>query len=170
MVSDVSQSAFNSAGQRCSALRVLFVQEEIADRLLELLRGATEELVIGDPMTLVTDVGPVIDGAAKMELQRHIEKLHLIASPVCELRVPAGTGKGSFVAPCAFEILRLDFLEHEAFGPILHVIRFQRAALDKVIDAINGTGYGLTLGIASRPLTSKFLERGMNVIYHRTKS
>ena len=150
VVSDVLQSAFNSAGQRCSALRVLFVQEEIADRLLELLRGAMEELVIGDPMNLATDVGPVIDGAAKLELQRHIEKLRLIASPVCELRLPTGTEKGSFVAPCAFEIARLDFLEREVFGPILHVIRFQRAALDKVIDAINGTGYGLTLGIASR--------------------
>ena len=137
-------------GQRCSALRVLFVQEEIADRLLELLRGAMEELVIGDPMNLATDVGPVIDGAAKIELQRHIEKLRLIASPVCELRLPAGAEKGSFVAPCAFEIPRLDFLEHEVFGAILHVIRFLRAALDKVIDAINDTGYDLTLGIASR--------------------
>ena len=150
VVRDVVQSAFNSAGQRCSALRVLFVQEEIADRLLTLLCGAMEELVIGDPMNLATDVGPVIDGAAKIGLQDHIERLRLNAKPVYELRLPTDTEKGNFVAPCAFEILRLDFLEHEVFGPVLHVIRYQRSALDSVIDAINRTGYGLTLGIASR--------------------
>ena len=150
VVGDVLQSAFNSAGQRCSALRVLFVQEEIAERLLALLSGAMAELVIGDPLHLATDVGPVIDAAAKMELQQHIAKLRRVAKPVCELHLPTGAEKGSFVAPCAFEIPRLDFLEREVFGPVLHVIRYQRTALDKVIDAINSTGYGLTLGIASR--------------------
>ena len=150
VVGDVLQSAFNSAGQRCSALRVLFVQEEIADRVLKLLCGAMAELVIGDPLNLDTDVGPVIDTAAKTELQQHVEKLRRLAKPVCELRLPTGAENGSFVAPCAFEIPRMDFLEREVFGPVLHVIRYQRTALDNVIDAINGTGYGLTLGIASR--------------------
>ncbi len=150
VVSDVLQSAFNSAGQRCSALRVLFVQEEIAERLLALLCGAMEELVIGDPLHLATDVGPVIDATAKIELQQHIEKLRQGAKPICQLRLPAGIEKGNFVAPCAFEIPRMDILEREVFGPVLHVIRYQRTALDNVIDAINGTGYGLTLGIASR--------------------
>jgi RHH-type transcriptional regulator, proline utilization regulon repressor / proline dehydrogenase / delta 1-pyrroline-5-carboxylate dehydrogenase len=150
VVSDVLQSAFNSAGQRCSALRVLFVQEEIAERLLPLLCGAMQELVIGDPMNLATDVGPVIDAAAQLELLQHIEKMRRLAKPLCELRLPADTAKGTFVAPCAFEIPGLDMLEGEVFGPVLHVIRYQRSALDKVIDAINGTGYGLTLGIASR--------------------
>ena len=150
VVADVLQSAFNSAGQRCSALRVLFVQEEIAGRLLALLCGAMQELVIGDPMSLATDVGPVIDAVAKTDLQQHIEKMRKMAKPLCELRLPAGAQKGTFVAPCAFEIPGLDVLEGEVFGPVLHVIRYQRSALNNVIDAINGTGYGLTLGIASR--------------------
>jgi RHH-type proline utilization regulon transcriptional repressor/proline dehydrogenase/delta 1-pyrroline-5-carboxylate dehydrogenase len=150
VVADVLQSAFNSAGQRCSALRVLFVQDEIAGRLLALLCGAMQELVIGDPMNLATDVGPVIDAAAQKELQQHIEKMRSIAKPLYELRLPASAARGTFVAPCAFEIPGLDLLEGEVFGPVLHVIRYQRTALDKVIDAINGTGYGLTLGIASR--------------------
>jgi RHH-type proline utilization regulon transcriptional repressor/proline dehydrogenase/delta 1-pyrroline-5-carboxylate dehydrogenase len=141
VVVDVLQSAFNSAGQRCSALRVLFVQDEIAERLLKLLAGAMQELVIGDPMHLATDVGPVIDAAAKMRQT---------AKPLCELPLPADADKGTFVAPCVFEIPRLDLLEGEVFGPVLHVIRYQATALDQVIDAINGSGYGLTLGIASR--------------------
>ena len=159
VVRDAVQSAFNSAGQRCSALRVLFVQEEAAERVLALLRGAMEELVIGDPMQLAVDVGPVIDAAAQRTLQDHIGTLRRIARPVCELALPAGAvtagndnmgSTGSFVAPCAFEIANLEVLEREVFGPVLHVIRYQRSALDQVIDAINRTGYGLTLGIASR--------------------
>ncbi len=150
VVGDVLQSAFNSAGQRCSALRVLFVQEEIAGRLLPLLCGAMQELVIGDPIHLATDVGPVIDAAAKAELQQHVKKMRSLAKPLCELRAPPGAEKGTFVAPSVFEIPSLDMLEGEVFGPVLHVIRYQRTALDKVIDAINGSGYGLTLGIASR--------------------
>ena len=127
-VRDILQSAFNSAGQRCSALRVLYVQEEIADRLLNLLRGAMEELVIGDPLNLATDVGPVIDAAAQIALQGHIDKLRRLAKPVQELHLPSDTERGSFVAPCVFEIPRLDFLQHEVFGPVLHVIRYQRQA------------------------------------------
>ena len=147
---DVLQSAFNSAGQRCSALRVLFVQDEIAGRLQKLLSGAMQELVIGDPMNLATDVGPVIDAAAQRELQQHITKMRRTAKTLCELQLPADAEQGTFVAPCVFEIPRLDLLEGEVFGPVLHVIRYQATALDQVIDAINGSGYGLTLGIASR--------------------
>ena len=147
---DVLQSAFNSAGQRCSALRVLFLQDEIAERVIELLRGAMEQLVIGDPLDLATDVGPVIDAAAQTDLFQHIEKLRTVGKLLVELRLSPQTRAGSFVAPCAFEIPRLELLQQEVFGPVLHVIRYSSNRLDQVVDAINRTGYGLTLGIQSR--------------------
>jgi RHH-type transcriptional regulator, proline utilization regulon repressor / proline dehydrogenase / delta 1-pyrroline-5-carboxylate dehydrogenase len=150
VVIDVVQSAFNSAGQRCSALRVLFLQEDIAERVLDLLRGAMQELIVGDPAELATDVGPVIDAAAQAELQQHIDKLQRIGSAVAEAPLGAATGHGSFIAPRAFEIPALSTLEREVFGPILHVIRYAGTHLDQVIDAINATGYGLTLGVHSR--------------------
>ncbi|MEO5861024.1 MAG: bifunctional proline dehydrogenase/L-glutamate gamma-semialdehyde dehydrogenase PutA [Burkholderiales bacterium] len=150
VVTDALQSAFNSAGQRCSALRVLFLQNDIADRVLELLSGAMQELVIGDPAQLATDVGPVIDAAAQRDLRRHIDALRSVGKPVCESKLPADAEHGNFVAPCAFEIPNLALLEREVFGPVLHVIRYGGAQLDSVIDAINATGYGLTLGIQSR--------------------
>jgi RHH-type transcriptional regulator, proline utilization regulon repressor / proline dehydrogenase / delta 1-pyrroline-5-carboxylate dehydrogenase len=150
LVADVIASAFNSAGQRCSALRVLFVQEDIAERVIAMLEGAMRELVIGDPGLLATDIGPVIDAEARDGLERHAERMRREGRLLCELPLPAGTEHGSFFAPRAFEIERLSLLEGEVFGPILHVIRWQGDRLDAVIDAVAATGYGLTLGIHSR--------------------
>ena len=149
VVQDVIRSAFHSAGQRCSALRVLFLQSDVADRVMDLLAGAMQELVIGDPRFLSTDVGPVIDGTALEELTAHARKMEkefrLIA------RAPLDSGlDGHFMAPCAFEIDSINTLEEEVFGPVLHVVRYRSRDLDKVIDEINATGYGLTLGIHSR--------------------
>jgi RHH-type proline utilization regulon transcriptional repressor/proline dehydrogenase/delta 1-pyrroline-5-carboxylate dehydrogenase len=150
VVRDVLISSFQSAGQRCSALRVLFVQEDIAEKLEEMLVGAMAELRVGDPALLSTDVGPVIDDAAKETLEAHAERMaHEGELLHC---VPPGphTDHGSFVAPRAFRIDRLERLEREVFGPILHVIRFAGDRLDQVLESINASGYGLTLGIHSR--------------------
>ena len=149
VVKDVIRSAFHSAGQRCSALRVLFLQTDVADRIIRLLAGAMQELVVGDPRRLSTDVGPVIDGGALEELQAHAvlmeQNFRLLA------RAPLQPDQnGFFLAPCAFEIDSIGSLEKEVFGPILHVVRYRARELDQVIDAINGTGYGLTLGVHSR--------------------
>ncbi|MCP5247809.1 MAG: bifunctional proline dehydrogenase/L-glutamate gamma-semialdehyde dehydrogenase PutA [Candidatus Accumulibacter sp.] len=151
IVRDVVASAFNSAGQRCSALRVLFVQADIADRVCSMLAGAMQELRIGDPADLRTDVGPVIDEAARKVLVAHASWLDSFATPIssCPLDEQA-TSHGSFFAPCAYEIDSLSRLEREVFGPILHVIRWRGEDLDKVCEAIASTGYGLTLGIHSR--------------------
>ncbi|HXV25120.1 MAG TPA: bifunctional proline dehydrogenase/L-glutamate gamma-semialdehyde dehydrogenase PutA [Alphaproteobacteria bacterium] len=150
VVRDVLASAFQSAGQRCSALRVLFVQEEVADKMLTMLEGAMAELHVGDPALLSTDVGPVIDEEAKATLARHAERMKREAKLLVELPLPEGTEHGSFFAPRAFEIDSLSRLTREVFGPILHVIRYRADRLDQVLDAINATGYGLTLGIHSR--------------------
>jgi RHH-type proline utilization regulon transcriptional repressor/proline dehydrogenase/delta 1-pyrroline-5-carboxylate dehydrogenase len=150
LVSDVLVSAFNSAGQRCSALRVLFVQDDVADAALAMLAGAMEELRVGDPLDLATDVGPLIDAAARDALHAHAQRLRSLGRLVHCVRLPPETAAGSFFAPQCFEIERLDLLEEEVFGPILHVIRFSADALDAVIDAVNATGYGLTLGVHSR--------------------
>jgi RHH-type proline utilization regulon transcriptional repressor/proline dehydrogenase/delta 1-pyrroline-5-carboxylate dehydrogenase len=150
VVNDAVFSAFNSAGQRCSGLRVLFVQEDIASRVIAMLDGAMRELVIGDPGLLATDIGPVIDREARDALERHDQRMRREGRVLCELRLPAGTEHGSFFAPRAFEIERLSLLEGEVFGPILHVIRWQGDRLEAVIDAVAATGYGLTLGIHSR--------------------
>ena len=150
LVADVITSAFNSAGQRCSALRVLFVQEDIAPRVVALLEGAMRELVIGDPGLIATDVGPVIDAEACVSLARHAERMMRDGRLICALDLPRGTENGTFFAPRAFEIDRLDLVPGEVFGPILHVIRWRGDALDRVLDAIAGTAYGLTLGIHSR--------------------
>ena len=148
-VMDIAQSAFNSAGQRCSALRVLFVQEEMAPKLLDMLKGYMAELTLGDPCLLSTDIGPVIDSDAHEMLKNHFAKMnqeaHLIA------QVPAKqTLDGNYFSPCVFELNDLSILEGEVFGPILHVIRYKARDLDKVMDDIIKTGYGLTLGIHSR--------------------
>jgi len=149
VVKDVIRSAFHSAGQRCSALRVLFLQTDIADRVLRLLAGAMQELVIGDPRFLSTDVGPVIDGAALQELQAHADRMEKEFTLVA--RAPVGEGlSGHYMAPCAFEIDSINTLEEEVFGPVLHVVRYRARDLDRIIDEINGTGYGLTLGVHSR--------------------
>ncbi|MCH7942533.1 MAG: bifunctional proline dehydrogenase/L-glutamate gamma-semialdehyde dehydrogenase PutA [Proteobacteria bacterium] len=150
VVMDVLGSAFGAAGQRCSALRVLFLQAEIAPRTIAMISGAMDGLRIGDPALLATDIGPVIDAAAKAMLEAHGKRMARLGTTIVRLELPPEAGSGSFVAPMAFEIDRLDQLTREVFGPILHVIRYRADRLDAVIDAINGTGYGLTLGIHSR--------------------
>ena len=150
VIADTLVSAFGSAGQRCSALRVLFVQAEIAPRLIAMLAGAMDELRVGDPALLATDVGPVIDDAARNMLLAHGEAMARHGTLIHRVALPAGTEHGTFVAPAAFEIDSLDRLEREVFGPMLHVVRYKSDALDHVIAAVNGTGYGLTLGIHSR--------------------
>ena len=147
---DALSSAFDSAGQRCSALRVLFVQDDVADKMLRIILGAMDELKIGDPMRLDTDVGPVIDEAARDMLRRHAERMSREAKLLRRLEVPAELSDGTFFAPHAFEIDGLSRLQREVFGPALHVIRYSADSLGKVCEAINATGYGLTLGIHSR--------------------
>ncbi|GLQ51630.1 bifunctional proline dehydrogenase/L-glutamate gamma-semialdehyde dehydrogenase PutA [Dyella flava] len=151
IVKDVIASAFQSAGQRCSAARVLFVQEDIADKVTGMLAGAMAELKIGDPGQLSTDVGPVIDEDALKILNDHAARMDKEAKKIAEAKLDAAaTGNGTFFAPRAYEIPSLDILKREVFGPVLHVIRWKGADLPKVIDAINATGYGLTLGVHSR--------------------
>jgi RHH-type proline utilization regulon transcriptional repressor/proline dehydrogenase/delta 1-pyrroline-5-carboxylate dehydrogenase len=148
-VDDIILSAFGSAGQRCSALRVLFVQEDIADELLKLLAGAMQELKLGDALYADTDIGPVIDKAAQDMLLAHIEQMKKKARLIAATPKPEAL-KGTFVAPHAFEISSIDTLEQEIFGPVLHVVRFKAGTLPQVVDAINSTGYGLTFGVHSR--------------------
>jgi RHH-type proline utilization regulon transcriptional repressor/proline dehydrogenase/delta 1-pyrroline-5-carboxylate dehydrogenase len=147
---DALSSAFDSAGQRCSALRVLFVQDDVADKMLKIILGAMDELKIGDPMRLDTDVGPVIDEAARDMLQRHAERMRREAKLLRRLEVPPELSNGMFFAPHAFEIDSLARLQGEVFGPALHVVRYSADSLGRVCEAINATGYGLTLGIHSR--------------------
>ena len=151
IVKDVIASAFQSAGQRCSAARVLFVQEDIADKVCAMLAGAMVELKVGDPGQLSTDVGPVIDEDALKILVDHAARMDKEAKKIGEVKLdPALTGHGTFFAPRAYEIPSLDVLTREVFGPVLHVIRWKGSALPQVVEQINATGYGLTLGIHSR--------------------
>ncbi len=151
VVQDVLSSAFDSAGQRCSALRVLFLQEDIADKTMRMLKGALGELRVGSPDRLATDIGPVIDREAQGNLLAHIERMKATAKQHFALDLPqALQAQGTFVAPTVLEIGSLSELKQEVFGPVLHVVRYRRADLIKVIDAINATGYGLTLGVHSR--------------------
>jgi RHH-type transcriptional regulator, proline utilization regulon repressor / proline dehydrogenase / delta 1-pyrroline-5-carboxylate dehydrogenase len=150
VVVDVMSSAFGSAGQRCSALRVLYVQSDIADELITMLTGAMQTLQVGDPLDLATDVGPVIDQAALELLEMHVAKLSKTATKLFQVKLSKACQNGHFFAPCAFEIEQISQLKSEVFGPILHVIRFKQSNLGQVIDDINGTGYGLTHGIHSR--------------------
>ncbi len=150
VVNDVVSSSFTSAGQRCSALRVLFLQEDIADRVIEVLQGAMDELVIGNPSSVKTDVGPVIDATAKANLDAHIDHIKQVGKLIKQMPLPAGTENGHFVSPTAVEIDSIKVLEKEHFGPILHIIRYKAAELSQVINEINSTGFGLTLGIHSR--------------------
>ena len=147
---DVISSAFGSAGQRCSALRVLFVQEEVYPRMLTLLKGAMAELRVGDPCCLYSDIGPVIDKPALDKLQAHVQKLLGKHELIYQCELSADCDNGFFMPPTAIAIDHMGVLEEEVFGPILHVIRFQRDKLDEVIAQINHQGYGLTLGIHSR--------------------
>ena len=150
VVADAIVSAFDSAGQRCSALRLLYVQDDIADRLLPMLTGAMAELSIGDPALLATDVGPVIDEPARQALERHAARMAREGRLLYECPLPAGAEHGAFFAPRAFEIDSAGRLEREVFGPILHIVRWRADRLDAVCDEIAATGYALTLGIHSR--------------------
>jgi len=150
-VVDAIQSAFGSAGQRCSALRVLYIQEDVADKIIKMLQGSMAELKLGPSHLLTSDIGPVIDADAKNMLEAHQMQLATQAKLIYSVNLdPTLAARGTFFAPCAYEIESIKHLEREVFGPILHVIRFKKAELDKVIAAVNNTGYGLTLGIQSR--------------------
>jgi RHH-type proline utilization regulon transcriptional repressor/proline dehydrogenase/delta 1-pyrroline-5-carboxylate dehydrogenase len=152
VVADVLASAFDSAGQRCSALRVLCLQRDCADHVLEMLEGAMRELRIGNPQSLAVDVGPVIDDQARCGIEAHIEanraKGRRIVRPVPENQ--SATRHGSFVAPTLIELASLAELQHEVFGPVLHVLRFERDCLPDLLAQINATGYALTLGLHTR--------------------
>ena len=150
VVNDVIASAFNSAGQRCSALRILCVQRDIAPRIMTLLAGAMQELCLGDPARLDTDIGPVIDRDAFDMLVAHRERMATSFKQVGQTQLPRGIPAGHFFAPCAFEIPAFDTIKSEVFGPILHVFSFDGDKLLDVVDAVNASGYGLTLGIHSR--------------------
>jgi RHH-type proline utilization regulon transcriptional repressor/proline dehydrogenase/delta 1-pyrroline-5-carboxylate dehydrogenase len=152
VVGDVLASAFDSAGQRCSALRVLCVQEESADHVLEMLLGAMAELRMGNPDRLATDVGPVIDAEAKDNIDRHIEAMRARGRRVHQIarRSECPLQLGTFVLPTVIEIDSISELQHEVFGPVLHFVRFKREELDGLLGQINGTGYGLTMGLHTR--------------------
>ncbi|WP_312484927.1 trifunctional transcriptional regulator/proline dehydrogenase/L-glutamate gamma-semialdehyde dehydrogenase [Massilia timonae] len=162
VVQDVLSSAFDSAGQRCSALRVLFLQEDIADKTIKMLKGAMQELRVGSPDRLATDIGPVIDAEAQRNLLAHIERTRATARSHFALELPASVvAAGTFVPPTVLEIASLAELKQEVFGPVLHIVRYRRAELPAVIDAINATGYGLTLGVHSR------IDETINTIVNR---
>lgn len=147
---DVLNSAFDSAGQRCSALRVLCLQNDIAEHMLSMIKGAMDELRVGDPRLLATDIGPVIDAEAQQNLLAHIERVQSGARSVHQIRLPENAAAATFVAPVLLELNNLSELKREVFGPVLHVVRYAAADLDKVIDQINSKGYALTHGIHSR--------------------
>lgn len=164
VVQDAIRSAFDSAGQRCSALRVLYVQEDIAPRLLEMLSGAMAELVLGDPVEPSTDIGPVIDLEAKHSLERHVDYLRNNAKLIYRCPLPHNSNSDLFFPPQVWEIDSIHQLEREVFGPILHVVRYAASELDDVIDAVNSTGYGLTLGVHSRiEDTADYIKERVNV-------
>jgi RHH-type proline utilization regulon transcriptional repressor/proline dehydrogenase/delta 1-pyrroline-5-carboxylate dehydrogenase len=150
VTSDVLSSAFQSAGQRCSALRLLLVQEEVAPTLILMIAGAMAELVIGDPASLATDIGPVIDNDSLARLQEHAQRMEAEATCLYRCTLPAGLDHGTFFPPMAFELNSLNQLPGEVFGPILHVLRYRASELDALLDALNARGYGLTFGIQSR--------------------
>ncbi len=161
---DVIASAFDSAGQRCSALRVLFLQSDVADRMLELILGAMDELSLGDPFLLETDIGPVIDEAARETLEAHAARMTQEAKLLRKLPLGPEHAHGVFFAPHVFEIGSIAALKREVFGPVLHVVRYSADRLGEVCDAINATGYGLTLGIHSRiEETARFVRGRVHV-------
>jgi RHH-type proline utilization regulon transcriptional repressor/proline dehydrogenase/delta 1-pyrroline-5-carboxylate dehydrogenase len=163
VVADALSSAFDSAGQRCSALRVLCLQEEIAGRVLPMLAGAMAELAVGDPSRLDTDVGPIIDAQAKAGLEAHIARLERTAKLVARAPMPERPD-GHFVAPVAFEIGSVRELGREIFGPVLHVVRFRGGELRRLVDDLDATGYGLTFGIHSR------LDSTIDFLSHRIRA
>ncbi|MDO4642105.1 MAG: bifunctional proline dehydrogenase/L-glutamate gamma-semialdehyde dehydrogenase PutA [Neisseria sp.] len=147
---DVLNSAFDSAGQRCSALRILCVQEDVADRMITMIKGAMDELRVGNPMQLTTDIGPVIDREAQQNLQNHIDKMKGVAKAYHQISLSENTENGTFIAPVLFELNNLNELQREVFGPVLHVVRYPSNGLDNLIEQINSKGYALTHGIHSR--------------------
>ncbi|MBU2965561.1 bifunctional proline dehydrogenase/L-glutamate gamma-semialdehyde dehydrogenase PutA [Amphritea sp. 2_MG-2023] len=161
VVRDVLASSFQSAGQRCSALRVLYLQKDIADNLLEMLFGAMDELRVGNPALLSTDVGPVIDQTAKAKIEAHCAKYAAKGKVLKSLAVPE---QGLFVAPTVIKIESIAELEEEIFGPVLHVVTFDADCLDQVVDSINATGYGLTFGLHTR------VDNRVNQICNRIKA
>jgi RHH-type proline utilization regulon transcriptional repressor/proline dehydrogenase/delta 1-pyrroline-5-carboxylate dehydrogenase len=153
VVSDVIVSAFDSAGQRCSALRVLCVQEEVAERVITMLRGAMDELHVGNPDRLAVDVGPVIDAGARAALARHIDAMRDKGRDVYQAHARGyaeAARHGTFVPPTLIVLKGIEELEREVFGPVLHVVRYRRAELDALLARIDATGYGLTLGLHTR--------------------
>lgn len=150
VIDDVITSAFRSAGQRCSALRVLYLQSDVADKMIDLLQGAMEELVLGNPCDLSTDIGPVIDRRAQLLITQHIANLESSAQRVAMAPLPADSSTGFFVAPQAWEISALGELTDEVFGPILHVIRYDAETLPEIIDDIRASDFALTMGVHSR--------------------
>lgn len=150
VVADVIASAFDSAGQRCSALRILCLQEEVADRTLTMLKGALRELEIGNPDRLSVDVGPVISARARDAIRSHVETMRRLGHAVEELPLPEAARQGTFVPPTIIEIGRVADVEKEVFGPVLHILRYRHENLDGLIEEINATGYGLTFGLHTR--------------------
>ncbi|WP_286302810.1 bifunctional proline dehydrogenase/L-glutamate gamma-semialdehyde dehydrogenase PutA [Vibrio apostichopi] len=164
VVRDVIRSAFASAGQRCSALRVLYIQEDIADRVVGLIHGAMDELSVGIPHLHKTDVGPVIDQNAKQKLLAHLENMTNTQKKVAQLSLGSDCEHGDFVPPSAFEIDDISCLKEEQFGPVLHIVRFKASELTQVVEQINQTGFGLTMGIHSRNETTyRWIEKHVRV-------
>jgi RHH-type proline utilization regulon transcriptional repressor/proline dehydrogenase/delta 1-pyrroline-5-carboxylate dehydrogenase len=149
-VRDVLASAFDSAGQRCSAARLLFVQDDVASRVITMLKGAMAELRLGDPMDYATDIGPVIDEDARAVLEAHKARMRSEAKTIFDLPLPADCAKGIFVAPAAYELSSISALRREVFGPVLHVVRFAGDRIADVCASLNATGFGLTLGLHTR--------------------
>ena len=150
VVADVVSSAFDSAGQRCSALRILCLQDDVADRTLAMLKGAMAELEIGDTRKLSADVGPVITAEARDGINAHIEAMWGRGFAVTQAKLPEAAARGTFVAPALIEVNTVADVGREVFGPVLHVLRYRREGLDGLIDSINAAGYGLTFGLHTR--------------------
>ncbi len=150
VTADVIASAFDSAGQRCSALRILCLQDDIAERQLTMLKGALLELELGNPDRLAVDIGPVITDEARQSIKAHIERMRALGCKVHQLPLPEAAAQGTFVAPTIIEVEHISQIEREVFGPVLHVLRYQRDQIGDVIDTINATGYGLTFGLHTR--------------------
>ena len=163
-VTDAIAAAFQSAGQRCSACRVVCVQDDIADRFNEMLTGAMAELVTGNPSALSTDVGPVIDAGARNEIEAHIKRLESEATLIAQAPDIEGAPKGTFVRPTAFEIASISDLKQEIFGPVLHVVRFRADGLEALVDEINALGFGLTMGAHTR------IDETMHAISRRARA
>ena len=150
VVSDVITSAYDSAGQRCSALRILCLQDEVADRVLKMLNGAIAELTLGNPSEFATDVGPVISEDAQRGIVAHIDAMRARGHKITQLALPPAAQFGTFVPPTLIEVDRIADVEREVFGPVLHVLRYKREDLDRIVEDINATGYGLTFGLHTR--------------------